>query len=625
MSVIPKIGVSRPTKRSKSNLSFDCSTSANFGDIQPTMCRVMVPGQSNHVKVHSSVRLASMPLPSFGRLHLKHYHAFVPYSSLWEQMSAYLSQQHYNTGTLRFIPGQIPMFFVRAFWAAIIRKYSYISIVPKDDVNNPLVWDGNMSINENNAKINAVLEFIRQHQRDLLYFGKIKNDSVFSYQSFNSFTSESEFDDSLGGFVFGNWIYRGNLYGSSPITAPWNNFKELNTSLAEGSQYSIGSVGLTGADFSEELMQTDSSGTNLVSSGYILCYKLMPCAKHLRKIVIGLGSQFNPHNIEDEPENIFKLLAYYKTWFEYFRPLREISFTDTNCYKLIKYLSDNQVNDVTVTSNIFLYELFGNFVDDLMNDTYYYLPSDYFSMSTLSPQYGNSDNNTSIDVIIGNDPYDGTSSVNISHDNYIGSVEDSGDGVYPIAVKLAQKLLTFVNKNTVIGRSIREYIRVHYGVFEDQALDSNGIVRLGVSDVNIQIYNVTSTAPSSDGFLGEYAGIGMGKDSSEKFDYTAKEFGCWICLSVVVPQSGYYQGTLPENKYKNRFEWFTPEFDALGYEVLSRSEIMDNYIASSENWSPSRQYEPNDSFGFVPRYSNLKIGRNIVNGDLSIGGMPSKK
>lgn len=610
MSVIPKVGVSMPSTRSKSKLSFDCSTTANIGDIQPTMCRLMVPNQTNHVKVSSLVRLASMPLPTFGRMHLKHYHAFVPYSQLWEPFTAFLSNQRFSSSNRVFVPVNVPRFPLHAFWANIIRQYSYISVCNQN--GEPLSVDFS-----DESKVDVYLDLVRRVFQGLAEFlvqGPVFGVDRESVGHKFSFDSWSDHSDGHGGFVFGSYKFNGDPLDSTTVVR--SSFSPINTEISEASQQAVGSVGLLGADFIEEFKFVHGSFDG--QTGY-LCYKLMPAAKHLRKIVIGLGSQFSPYNFLDEHENVFKLLAYYKTWFEYFRPLREKSFTDTNCYKLIKLLSESDGGDFWYDGNEEEIMLFRDFVMDLMNDTYYYLPQDYFAMAVTHPMQGNNNTATAISSAT---PSDGVETTAVHNPSYEVVNMNPGN---PLAVKLAMKLLNFTNKNTVIGRSIREYIRVHYGVFEDYAPDSSGITRIGVSDVNVQISDVMSTAPSDDGYLGEYAGKGIGYNDSETFDYTAKEFGVWLTLSVVVPQSGYYQGTLKENFYKDRFDFPAPEFDAIGYQVLERRELMDSYAANSHVFNPNTAYSPREAFGFVPRYSDVKVGRNLVNGDLSIAGMPSMR
>lgn len=610
MSVIPKVGVSMPSTRSKSKLSFDCSTTSNIGDIQPTMARLMVPNQTNHVKVSSLVRLAPMPLPTFGRMHLKHYHAFVPYSQIWEPFTAFLSNQRFSASNRTFVPVSVPRFPLHAFWADIIRQFSYISICNQD--GEPCTVDFS-----DQSTAETYLQFVKDVIIGVSPF--LTTGTIFGV-SRTGLVSKFPFDDfpyhsgGRGGLVFGQYKFTGDSTDSGTVVRAA--FEPINTEITEASQQAVGSVGLLGADFIEEFRF--SAGKFDGTTGY-LCYKLMPAAKHLRKIVIGLGSQFSPYNFTDEFENVFKLLAYYKTWFEYFRPIREKSFTDTNCYKLIKLLSESDGFDYWRDTNSAVFDLFHSFVIDLMNDTYYYLPQDYFAMSVTHPMQGNNNTATAISSAT---PSDGVETTAVHNPSYEVVNMNPGN---PLAVKLAMKLLNFTNKNTVIGRSIREYIRVHYGVFEDYAPDSSGITRIGVSDVNVQISDVMSTAPSDDGYLGEYAGKGIGYNDSETFDYTAKEFGVWLTLSVVVPQSGYYQGTLKENFYKERFDFPAPEFDAVGYQVLERRELMDSYAASSAAFNPSTAYSPREAFGFVPRYSDIKVGRNLVNGDLSIAGMPSMR
>lgn len=626
MSLIPKISVSLPSKRSESNLSADCNTSANFGELQPTYCRLMMPDQSNHVKVNSLVRLASMPLPTFADLRLRHYHNFVPMSQIWEQFSSYMAKQPYSNGNTTFVPTQTPRFFVRYYWADIIRRFSYISVVHKDDVTKPLSIMTSVNT-EGQLFLSVLRRALADNTLRLSTFGQDHSTVAVDVPVFEHFETDLTSGLKTGGFIFADGYKLVadpmRLHSGAIVAA---DLQKLNTRIDEDSQAVPEAVGVTGADFVEQLSFFDSSN-NLVYDDYLLCYKLMPFAKHLRKIVIGLGSQFNPYHFAVEPEVPFKLIAFYKAWFELFRPKREMNFTQTTCWQLIKLLNESvpvDFNEVSSSYSESVCNVFRVFVSNLMRDTFYYFPQDYFGMSTSSVTPGNS----SVKSIVSTPIYGDVSDISFgfaSHevnDRNLNEVSNSAPQS-SIAVKLAQRLLTYVNKNTVIGRTVRDYLKVHYGVSDDNAPETTGVIRIGVSDLIVKVAEVTSTAPSAEGFLGEYAGIGIGKDSSETFDFHAKEFGYWLTLSCVFPRSGYYQGTLPENKYKDRFEWFTPEFDALGYQVLSRSELMDNYVANSDNFNPNTDYKPNLGFGFVPRYSEIKVGRNIVNGDLSLNGMPS--
>ena len=65
-------------KRNVFMMQHDTETSCNFGELQPTYIREMIPGSSIHVKTTDFVRLAPMPNPPFARMSLRTYNVFVP-------------------------------------------------------------------------------------------------------------------------------------------------------------------------------------------------------------------------------------------------------------------------------------------------------------------------------------------------------------------------------------------------------------------------------------------------------------------------------------------------------------------------------------------------------------------
>lgn len=385
-------------------------------------------------------------------------------------------------------------------------------------------------------------------------------------------------------------------------------------------------------------------GADLITvvNGYVLLIKFKPMLKRLRTIFIGLGYQFSPYDSEEF--NPLKLVAYYKAWFELFRPNREKNWVDTNAYSLLKTWDRSSGLDINANFN----ELWNKFLDDLMHDCYYYLPMDYFSMAQLRPQESMSDAGGTSSQSFKMQPgvsVDGNGQLAVGDlENYGVQVNNSGaaastpavamssanGSISPVALKLAMRVLRYANKNTVIGRSIRDYLKVHYGVSApDDQVDLGGVIRIGSSRVNINISDVMSTSENSEGYLGEYGGKGIGFGDSERFSFTADKFGYWLTLTTVVPESGYYQGYLRENRHLTRYDFFMPEFDALGYQVLERGEIMDDYNCDNgdlSSWLPvnglyAGAFSRKSAFGFVPRYSEYKTGRNIVNGDLSLVGL----
>lgn len=615
MSIIPKIKVGRPDKRERLKLSFDCLTTSNIGAVQPTMCREMVPNETFKVSVSSLVRLASMPLPTFGRMSLRHYHVFVPYSQLYEPFTAMLSGQQFTDGEVTFVPGHVP-YILPSSLVRLMMQYADMTIVKTANLDEAVTITGANDEEIAAAVAAAKTVFDTIFVSDKYLFAGTQSYNVTDdnrqflrehYQNtYGSYKSGSGSEDK-GVINFGDFAY---------IPSSINDTFTINTdSNPNGALWATpGTQVITpeGADYITAVDGTD----------YSVLFKLKPIGKHFRTIVLGLGYALDPYHGYAGGGlyyNPLKLLAFYKAWFNLMRPVREVSFTNTNCYKVVKFMTS--VSAQGTTGNYLGYTNIASFLEDLAHDCYYYLPMDYFSMALTNPnqQMGEGVTIESPFTLQSGTVKNGSVS---STDTGVIISSVNGGVNSPLIQKIAQRLLTFANKNTVVGRSIRDYIRVHYGVYEDSAPDSMEVYRIGANRVDISISDVMSTAESSQGYLGEYGGKGIGYKESEQFDFTAKEFGCWITLTCVVPESGYYQGYLAENTHVDRYHFFMPEFDAVGYQVLQRGEVMSDWNCDRGSaWNPRTAFDPKGAFGFVPRFSEYKVGRNILNGDLSLIGL----
>lgn len=640
-SIVPKIKVGLgAAKREKHNLSFDCSTTANIGSCQPTMCREMIPNSKFKVKVGTLVRLASMPLPTFGRMSLRHYHTFVPYVDLYQPFDAMMAGQHYKgANSASFIPTQVPYFSFDSVIPHIV-SYSDISIAPIDNLDKPYTLTNSLTCYDGTVYMYGEGDDYDYHTYEQAFRAAQEHDLIAIKAAWDAVhLGTSIFGGATSAALFGKRpqgntsfeVYGGLNLGSFRAAIRGNQSSTaLKPAYDDESEptifYSPGQTVIT------------PEGADLITKvgNYYLLIKFRPRVKRLRTIFIGLGYQFSPYNTEQM--SALKLLAYYKAWFNLFSPVREKSFVDTNCYWLIKKCSEtNGTNIDTGTGNPAVWEAF---LDELSNECYYYLPMDYFSMGVVKPQQSNQDtdfvmNSGATSAVFKNhntgnyQTLEGNSNDNVTA--FRGSYNGAGVGpnvvmqgsgnLSPLTIKLAFQMLKWANKNTVIGRSIRQYLKVHFGVDDTNAIDDGGVYRIGSSRTNIQISDVMSTAESEQGYLGEYGGKGIGFGDSESFDFTADKFGVWITITCVVPESGYYQGYLKENRHLNRYQFFNSEFDALGYQVLERGEVMDDYNCDSADWNPRTQYQRTGAFCLVPRYSEYKVGRNIVNGDLSLIGL----
>lgn len=600
MSIIPKINISTPfNKKSRDRMNFDCQTTGNMGSVQPTLCRELVPDETFHVSNKTLVRLASMPVPTFGRLSQRDYYTFVRMSDMYEPWANFLSGQPFTPSSgSSFTPTSLPYFSASSICSFLV-KYSYCWLLNGASPETAMLSD-------NSGQSTSLKNLIKQSVFNDFYF----NSNGLSYGIWNnSLFIEDPF--SLGGFIYQQLDEDGRVRGATVI-----NLDGTISSTVLSDKLPVPTY--ENADFILYLDKNNFSGVSAfglhnqtvapATDGVYLAFKLKPIAKHLRQIFIGCGFQFNPWENPSIKFNPYKLFGFYKSWFDLMRPVRDIQFTNTYCYKCLKIAEAS--NNYNFSNNV----NFDSFLLDLAFDTYYYTQPDYFSMAI--PSVGDT-SLTTAQNLPKLDPSSSSTVLQFANSSLghelSGTLQSLNSS---LVVQGMLKLLRFTSKNNIIGRSIREYAKVHFGI-DDLQQQNHEVTRIGATRVDIAFDEVMSNAETSEASLGEYAGKGIGFKESEKFDFTAKDFGYIFCLTVLVPESGYYQGYLAENTHLDKYQFFMPEFDALGYQVLQTGEIKSDFEVSSPLCDP-QVYSGNTGFGFVPRYSEYKVSRNIINGDLTL-------
>ena len=113
-SLIPKIRLGRDTKRNQFDLSCMTHTTSEIGYVQPTFGRTIVPKTKVRVGTRTSSRLSPLFVPTMGKIDIRHYHCFVPYTTLWSPFDAFITRQNYtlNNGTT-YVPKKCPYFSVK--------------------------------------------------------------------------------------------------------------------------------------------------------------------------------------------------------------------------------------------------------------------------------------------------------------------------------------------------------------------------------------------------------------------------------------------------------------------------------------------------------------------------------
>lgn len=346
-------------------------------------------------------------------------------------------------------------------------------------------------------------------------------------------------------------------------------------------------------------------------------FRFTSSSQRLFKIFKGLGyvPLSDPSSGGFVTPNILPLLAFYKSYFDTYSPVRDMSFLNTKCFALIDFLSSNSAsnNFSDLVGYKRIYKLFESFVLDELSNCWYAAPDDYISVHTDKPLNIVTQSKLSAgDSALGGDISLGSHVI----DSSLGSVTADVSDFYVTHFQLrALSLFTrYISKDSVIGQRLSTWMQQHFGadvsnqLFKDAHFVGRHTIPLQISDV-MSTSDTASLDGSTGRDLGAYGGKGLGfGDFNLKFH--ASVHGYLFVFATVVPDSRTNQGFDPSLLANTRYQLPTPEFDGLGYEVTDKRCLSDNngifYALDSTS---------SNGFGFVPRYTGFKYRKNVANGE----------
>jgi hypothetical protein len=253
---------------------------------------------------------------------------------------------------------------------------------------------------------------------------------------------------------------------------------------------------------------------------------------------------------------------------------------------------------------------------------------DYFTASLPFAQKG-----AAVDIPLGqfpqNVPVQTTTSGGTTLVGSTNQTVDEGDG-FPLApdtlfaategielapttindLRRAFRLQEWLEKNARGGTRYIENILTHFGVrSSDKRLQRPEYITGVKSPVIIsEIVNTTGqvTQPGEENVglpQGNMAGHGISVSSGRSGTYYCEEHGYIIGIMSVMPKTAYQQG-IPKTFLKNdTLDYFWPSFAHIGEQPVTNNEI---YAYGSN---------PNDTFGYVPRYAEYKYMPSRVAGE----------
>lgn len=326
-------------------------------------------------------------------------------------------------------------------------------------------------------------------------------------------------------------------------------------------------------------------------------------AKHLRSVLIGLGYSLA---MQDWTKvNALPIFAFYKAWFDTYAPKRTAAWTDTGVFVFLKNISDSYLPNVCGDEDIY------DVVLKSVSDCYYVSNDDFVSVHRADID------NVSLGSFSFVDSNGGISESqqvsNLSQPSVTGDLR-------LIALDVVKRLTRFVNKDSIIGQKMSTWVRNHFNAQVANSLYQD-VYQIKTDVLPLQINDVFSTADTADASsqsgerLGSYAGKGIGfGDTGCRFH--SDRHGYLLCISAIVPKSGYFQGTDTSLYGLDRFTLPSADFDALGMEVSPMGFVAGD-IGYSDMTASSEKLDYSSGFGFVPRFSGFKFKKNIVNGDMS--------
>lgn len=657
---IPKSGF----KRSKLPWSHDVNTTFGWGEIQPTECKLIIPGSKTVERRKGLVRFAPMVAPTFGRVRYKSFSQFVPIEDVYPNFGSMMTQEPKSTAVMTKVAKGLlsaPLAHISS-WAFMGARATLYFAAQTDDGH---------TIAEN-AVAGKYVTYYRNRPGESSAqwrerFNKIQN---LTSADGNFFAEEADtFYGSSNGLLPNMDLVRIKLHALGGVYAsifPSDCSIRLSARLMEdmcpvARDYEPGVAnGLLEVKSYQKEVTFDSADFVLeghVGSGddaeyFALAFEFSDFGKRIRKIIQGLGYQINLTSPLEL--SVIPFFAEYKAYFDCFQPQLYQGYETTWAMKYIKwcenYFVENglvqgsfaphfyplQKDDLRSFLNYSGHALLMPFMLLELADEWYIERPDYFGAHlerlAVSPvadrdgflsvnSLGQIKDGANIDVNFDYDSNTGLPDTQIEKKSisrgsganlpYINQLQHGF-----VDAKLLERITRWINKYSILGRAYDKIMRAFgLGKYLD-AIDSKFI---GNTDKMLTISDVVSYAATADASLGEYGGKGLEFFEESKQVFENDVFGYWITLACIVPEAGYTQGIDLTLACIKKTDMYQADFDAIGMEATEKEQFVTAQAIANDDGEHLFKH----TFGFIPRLSKWKVHKNLVNGDFNRHGLRS--
>lgn len=358
--------------------------------------------------------------------------------------------------------------------------------------------------------------------------------------------------------------------------------------------------------------------------GYYVGARFTSVGRRVLSVVRSLGYNINWTLSDTTKMSLLPLLCYCRSFYDYILPSK---YSNDLVFRslFVKTINDGQNSLRTILK--YVIQGFFNFYEN-----------DYFTASWVNPYSPNGSASTGGAHLtdykrnVEGEPLEADASV--FHPDY-GSVlyHPDGDGVPSTGLSYISKyaldsLQALYNWGTRRGLSGNKYFEAIFSTFGVKLPNvmTNRCEFLGSSTQIVQISDVMATAQTNnDGGetgitnLGDYAGKGISAPNPQRINFEANDYGYVIITSQIIPETGYTQGRSRETMHIDLLDYFDGSYDCMGMQAIRNDELYSDY-RSKTDYDNGKSYggHPSAIFGFIPRYTEYKCGRDLLNGDFRV-------
>lgn len=358
----------------------------------------------------------------------------------------------------------------------------------------------------------------------------------------------------------------------------------------------------------EELSSPSSESNNdfIINTGSeTVYYKFTPFGRKVYKIFLSLGYDYTLSDLGSISYNSLALLSYFKVINDWYYPSQYAAISPLSA--ILKNIYNGTFTQFTVNHLLQAFKYAA--AVDMYNP-------DYFTSAFDNPEGPSVINNGGV---IFNDVTsslpDGT---RISID--VNGTPQLQNNDLPVQTQLTayglntlHALSDYMKRHQLAGSRALDRYLARFGV----SLSTEKLNRstyIGVKSSPLQFSSVESTSSTESAYLGDYAGKGQSFIQDSFTCNPQNEYGMFLIINSYVPQVGYVQGIDRHNLHLSNYDFYTPEFDALGNQAISKLELYNNITSYTAN----SQDVVNQVFGFTPRYSEYKVPRDFLTGDFRV-------